>query len=141
MKLKLAVFTALLALGACAQTTGLRVDPEGARRAAESPPELVAVADAMQARRGSRIGADLTLTDARAEGDVLALDLAHDASAAEFTAASRDALVADFDRDFGAQLCAHPALASFVQSRGGVRATIETADGAPLASRTITRCG
>lgn len=139
MKVKLAAIMALLALGACVQT-GPRVDPEGARRAVESPPELVAVANAMQARRGSRIGADLTLTDARAEGAVLALDLAHESSAAEFTAASRDALVAEFDRTFGAQLCAQPALAAFVQSRGGVRATIVTSDGAPLTSRTITSC-
>lgn len=139
MKAKLAAAMALLALGACAPA-GLRVDPEGARRAVESPPELVAVAEAMQARRGSRIGAGLTLSDARAEGTVLALELAHDAGADAFTAASRDAFVADFDRIFGAQLCAQPALASFVRSRGGVRATIETADGAPLASRTITSC-
>ena len=60
----------------------------------------------MQARRGSRIGADLMLTGACAEGDLPALDLAHDVSAAEFTAASRDAFVVVFDRDFGAQLCA-----------------------------------
>lgn len=94
----------------------------------------------MQARRGSRIGADLTLADARADGAVLALDFVHDASATKFTAASRDAYAADPDRDFNAQLCAQPALASMVQSRGGVCATSVTSDGAPLVSRAISSC-
>ncbi|EKE45836.1 hypothetical protein OCGS_0062 [Oceaniovalibus guishaninsula JLT2003] len=139
MLLAAAAATVLLA-GCADRGTDLRVNAEGAARAAVTPPDLEAVAQAMNARAGSRLGDDLTLTGARAEGNQLVMDLRHDDAESAFTPAARDAFTFTLERDVPMQMCAAPATRRFVEEEGGVRISVVTSDGAPLASRTITTC-
>ena len=136
-----ALIAALTVLAACATAPSeLGVDPQDAAVAAETPPDLQAVADGMAGQVGTPAGDGLTLDGARAEGNQLVLDLRHDQDFAFFSSPERDKLNFEFDRTFPTQMCASPVTRRFIEEEGGIRVNVFSADGQSLTSRTITEC-
>ncbi len=91
---------ALSVLAACAAATDpLAVDEAGAARAANSPPDLVAVAQAMDAQAGTRLSENLTILGAEASGSRLAMRFEDRRAAGEFGPAAREIYAMDADRE------------------------------------------
>ena len=139
------VFAAPLALLACAPTQnapgggGLAVDQAGAARAAQSAPDLVAVASALNARQGAMLTPELSITSASAENGRLAMRFKHNERASAFGPAAREGYEIVAVRDIRSGLCGAPATARFVETYG-VSADIVTADEQPLATVTVDDC-
>ncbi|MBJ3761821.1 hypothetical protein ILP92_03540 [Maribius pontilimi] len=129
-----------LALAGCMQQPMPEIDPQEAANATANPPELSAVLAQLEPAEGKPLGEGLTLRDARGEGGRLVLDMALDSDAAIATPQTRAEFIAGFEDSFGQQLCAVPALRAFIQTRGGVTATVAAPDGTPVASRSIDAC-
>jgi len=141
MTLTLARFLpALLLAGCAAGTAPLAVNEAGAARAAETPPDLAAVAQALDARRGQQLTGDLTILGAEAEGRRLAMRFRDARDADAFGAADRELYAIESDRQIREQMCAQPATRRFVEEYDGVSARIESADGAELAQVEIEEC-
>ncbi|SEO07831.1 hypothetical protein [Palleronia pelagia] len=134
----------LVALAACnttAPTASLpQVDPEAAARAAANPPQQAAVLSALEPLEGSELSPGLVLNDARAGDGRVIMDLSLSDDSAIDTPAKRAAFIEAFQRDFGLQMCAAPALRSYIATRGGFAANVRTAAGDPLVSRVIDSC-
>lgn len=132
----------LAALAGCAPTTdaALEVDAGGASRAAEVPPDLAAVARALDARQGEKLSGELTILGASAEGRRLSMSFRHDRPADAFSQAEREGYAIVAARTIREQMCAQPATARFVEVYDGVAADIVTRDAAPLAAVEITEC-
>ena len=96
--IRYASLLAVLSVAGCASGTQdtLAVVSAGATRAAQSPPDLAAVAQALDARKGERLSGDLTILGAAAQGRRLDMRFRHDRDAAEFSPSQREgyALVA-----------------------------------------------
>lgn len=132
---------ALSVLAACAAATDpLAVDEAGAARAADSPPDLVAVAQAMDAQAGTRLSENLTILGAEASGSRLAMRFEDRRAAGEFGPAAREIYAMDADREIRTQMCAQPATRRFVDEYDGVTASIVSSDGQPLADVSIEEC-
>ena len=133
------VILALLA-GCAGEMDALSVDEAGARDAAETPPDLEAVALAMDARAGQRLTDDLTILGAEAEGRRLSMRFRDSRNADAFGPAAREIYAMDADREIRTQMCAQPATRRFVEEYDGVEAGIVSADGEPLADVSIEAC-
>ncbi len=117
---------ALALLAACAAPTApLEVDEVGAARAAESPPDLLAVAQALDARRGERLSDNLTILGASAEGRRLVMSFRDTRDLRPLGPAAREIYAMDADRQIRTQICAQPATRTFVEEYDGVVASIE----------------
>lgn len=140
--IRYASLLAVLSVAGCASGTQetLAVDSAGATRAAQSPPDLAAVAQALDARKGERLSGDLTILGAAAQGRRLDMSFRHDRDAAEFSPSQREGYALVATRAIREQMCAQPATARFVETYDGVAADIVTADGAPLAAIEVTEC-
>ncbi|WOI57056.1 hypothetical protein [Palleronia sp. LCG004] len=140
MRLMVTLAAGVALLSGCGGASDpLAVDPENAARAAATPPEMAAVISALEPLEGRELDEGLTLRQARADGGRLVLDLVADAAAIA-TSAERDAFRFSFERDFAQQMCAAPALRSFISERGGVTANVSAPDGSPILSRSIDDC-
>ncbi len=135
------------ALLACALMAGcggagdpLAVDGTGAARAVETPPDLEAVAEAMDQRRGQKLTDDLTILGAEARGRRLDMRFRDDRDASAFGPAAREIYAMETDREIRTQMCAQPALRRFVEEYDGVSARIVSADDAPLAEVLVEAC-
>lgn len=133
---------AVLLLAGCVSATEdtLAVDSAGATRAAQTPPDLAAVAQALDTRQGEKLSGDLTILGASAEGQRLSMSFRHDRNAAEFSPSEREGYALVATRTIREQMCAQPATARFVETYDGVAADIVTADDAPLAAIEVTEC-
>lgn len=140
MRMKMAIAGGCLALAGCGQAPPTSVDPTDAARAAENPPELAAVLEALEPLEGSELDAGLVLRDARADSGRLIMDLRLTSDADIDTPAKRDVFIFAFERDFAQQMCAAPALRSFIETRGGMSVNVADPDGAPVLSRSIDSC-
>lgn len=141
MRRALVFLGALGAAAGCAATSDpLAVDETGAARAAASPPDLVAVAQAMDARAGMPLSENLTILGAEAQGRRLAMRFEDRRAADAFGPAAREIYAMDADREIRGQMCAQPATRRFVEEYDGVAASIASSDGAPLADVTIEEC-
>ncbi|TRD21580.1 hypothetical protein [Palleronia caenipelagi] len=131
----------LLTLAACGGGgKEVTVDPVGAQIASETPPDLVAVAQALDARRGQKISDHLTVLSASARGQTLAMNYAHDRPDADFSQAERESYAISTERTIAQQMCAQPATRKFVETYGGIAVNIVTSDRQPLANFNITTC-
>ncbi|SFG15570.1 hypothetical protein SAMN04488020_101340 [Palleronia marisminoris] len=134
-----------LALLACAPTTdqpatsNLSVNADGAAAAAQTPPALTAVAQALDARQGQMLTPDLEIRGASAEGDTLVMQFRHAQPSTAFGPAAREGYEVVAARSIREQLCAAPATARFVETYG-VAATIVTSDDQPLATVNVDDC-
>ena len=132
---------AVLSVAGCVSNSGdLDVDQAGAARAVATPPDLAAVAEALDARQGEKLSGDLTILGASAEGDRLTMSFRHDRRAEAFTPSEREGYAIVATRTVREQMCAQPATARFVEVYGGVAADIVTADDEPLAAIEVTEC-
>ena len=131
----------LVAIGVagCVQQTAA-VDPQQAAEAAADPPALDAVLAQLEPNEGEPLGGGLVLRDARGEAGRLVLDMQLSDAGPIATPTERAGFIAGFEGDFGTQLCAVPTLRSFIETRGGVTATVAAPDGSPLAARSIESC-
>ena len=139
------ILVAPLALLACAPTTNqpatpnLSVNAEGAAAAAQTPPALTAVAQALDAQQGQMLTPDLEILGASTEGSTLAMQFRHVQPSTAFSPAAREGYEVVASRSIREQLCAAPATARFVETYG-VAATIVTSDDQPLATVTVEDC-
>lgn len=140
MKRALAFLAAAGALAGCAAEDPLEVDEAGAARAAASPPDLVAVAQAMDAQAGTPLSENLTILGAEASGRQLAMRFEDRRAAAEFGPAAREIYAMNADSEIREPMCAQPATRRFVEEHDGVAASIVSSDGEPLADVTIEEC-
>lgn len=131
---------ALFLAGCAAGSDPLAVDEAGAARAAETPPDLAAVAAALDARRGQRLAGELTILGAEAEGRRLAMRFRDGRAAEAFGPAAREIYAMESDRQIRAQICAQPATRRFVEEYDGVGAQIVSADDVELARVEIKEC-
>lgn len=131
---------ALLLAGCAAGTDPLTVNEDGAARAAETPPDLAAVAQALDARRGQQLTEDLTILGAEAQGRRLAMRFRDDRAASAFGPAAREIYAMESDSQIREQMCAQPATRRFVEEYDGVSAEIVSADGVELARVEIAEC-
>ena len=139
------ILAAPLVLLACAPTTerpatpDLNVNAEGAAAAAETPPALLAVAQALDARQGQMLTPDLEIQGASTEGSTLAMRFRHTQPSTAFGPAAREGYELVAARSIREQLCAAPATARFVETYG-VTATIVPSDEQPLATVVVDDC-